>query len=282
MTSDQKWIVRPHRESLWHNFKEIVRRRHLIALLARQQIYRVYQKAILGVVWLAIRPLVMVIGATVLVRDILGVSTDPVPYQVYILGSFAPWILFQRGMTWTTKSLPSFKRLMRQFYFPRLILHMTNMSPAFVESGVVGICFLIGLGFFWVTTGTLSLTFGWHSLFLLPCLVLILLLVFGVSAFTSVLNTMARDTWYTLRYILGIWMILTPIFYPLSAIPEKYHLYLLLNPMAPLIMGVRWALFQAEAVPWTFFWIAVAVIMTIAACGAWFFVKWEAWALDRA
>ena len=71
-----------------------------------------------------------------------------------------------------------------------------------------------------------------------------------------------------------IWFYLTPVIYPLSIVPEKYHDLVLLNPMASLIEGWR-GLFLHNQLPGADLWPALVFAAAIAAVGAFSFRSME-------
>jgi lipopolysaccharide transport system permease protein len=80
------------------------------------------------------------------------------------------------------------------------------------------------------------------------------------------------------RYLLGIglqlWLYATPIAYPSSLIPEKWHLLYNLNPMTLVIEGFRWALtgtetIRAEAL------LSLPLLLIVLVSGLYFFRRME-------
>jgi lipopolysaccharide transport system permease protein len=57
----------------------------------------------------------------------------------------------------------------------------------------------------------------------------------GFGIWISSISTKYRDIKFALPFFVQLWMYATPIIYPISMIPEKYRILILLNPMAPVI-----------------------------------------------
>jgi ABC-type polysaccharide/polyol phosphate export permease len=76
------------------------------------------------------------------------------------------------------------------------------------------------------------------------------LLIMGIVLFIASLDVYFRDLEHLTDVFVGlIWFYLTPVIYPLSIVPEKYHDWILtLNPMASLVEGWR-DLFLHNQVP---------------------------------
>src|SRR5262249_34359351 len=70
-------------------------------------------------------------------------------------------------------------------------------------------------------------------------LVLVVLLALGVGTFISALNVAYRDFGLLTPFLIQLWMFATPVIYPASLVPQKWHWFLYLNPMAGIIEGFR-------------------------------------------
>jgi ABC-type polysaccharide/polyol phosphate export permease len=63
---------------------------------------------------------------------------------------------------------------------------------------------------------------------------------------------------------LGFWA--TPIIYPISIVPEKYHKYIFLNPAARIIQGCREALIGQSSEFLNFGFTNHVIIIFVAVC----------------
>lgn len=273
------WVVGPHQGTLAGYLTEVWRYRRLFLFLLVHSTTNVYQNAILGMGWLFIRPFIMAVIATIVIRGVLGISTAPVPYLLFVLTSLSLWLLFQRSINWGTKSIQRSGRLVRQFYFPRYIAHVTAITPALVEFGVVFLAASLAAIYFGVT-GAYTVSLGLHSLAAPLAIAMALLLVVGITSVTSPLNNMARDVLYTTRYVVTAWSMLTPVYYPRSALPEPWREYMLLNPMTPIVELYRWSLLGNEVMRWDALALSAAVILVMLVLGLLFFIRWEPRSLD--
>jgi ABC-type polysaccharide/polyol phosphate export permease len=84
----------------------------------------------------------------------------------------------------------------------------------------------------------------------MPLLISIhVILVVGISLPLAAVNLFFRDVRYLVTTAISLWFFLTPIFYSLSAVPDRYRLIYDLNPNARLIQAYRWALFEGVSPP---------------------------------
>ena len=73
----------------------------------------------------------------------------------------------------------------------------------------------------------------------------------ALGLFTSVMWPRAKDVRYLERYVLQLWMILTPIFYSYSALPHTYQVLAQLNPLTSILGMVQYGFVDAGFIlPW--------------------------------
>ena len=101
---------------------------------------------------------------------------------------------------------------------------------------------------------------GWIAL--VPLFVLLLVLfTLGVTLTTSAINVFYRDVSPVVQIGLQLWLYLTPVAYPLSAVSEKYRPCFLLNPLTGVVEGLRAVLVFDRAPDWDVVGISAALIV---------------------
>ena len=117
---------------------------------------------------------------------------------------------------------------------------------------------------------------NWTWLIGIPYLLLVeAALIMGIVLLLASLDVYFRDLEHLTDVMVGlIWFYLTPVIYPLSIVPEKYHNWVLLNPMASLIEGWR-QLFLHNQLPGADMWPALVFAAGIAALGSFSFQKMQ-------
>ncbi len=280
-TANRSWSVRAHRRSALGQLGEIWRVRFLIGHLVKHTILTAYQRTILGVLWLFIRPFVMVVAYTFVFRDMLGVQTGNTPYPVFVLCGLMGWLFYQRGLAWTTRGMYKHRTILRRFYFPRILVYLCAFGPAVVESGIVLICLMATVAFYAVFLDTLAIWLGWHLLYVPLVLLWLAAAVSAISLFTSVLYMYAKDAWFILRYAIIVMLFATPVLYPLDALPPHVQEWMIYNPLSSIFISLRAAVFGTPFPPTEIMLTSLGAIGVLNLLGFWFFVRWEATALDE-
>jgi len=85
------------------------------------------------------------------------------------------------------------------------------------------------------------------TVLLLPLVFLpLILMIMGFSWFLASLGVYLRDVSQFIGIMITVLMFLSPIFYPITALPEKYRPILLLNPLTPALEHTRDVLFWGK------------------------------------
>lgn len=112
------------------------------------------------------------------------------------------------------------------------------------------------------------------SFLLLPIPILSLLFfTIGLSLILSILSVYFTDISYIYQIILIAWMYITPIFYPPSIVPEKYKIFLLINPMYHIITNLREVIYLGKFPNTVTIIVSLLFSLIIFLFGLWFFKK---------
>ena len=100
-----------------------------------------------------------------------------------------------------------------------------------------------------------------------------LLLTMGMTWFLSALGVYLRDVGQTVGLLTSVLMFLSPIFYPVSSLPEHYRFLLMLNPLSYMIEELRSVLLFGRLPDWTLLGLYVIGTGIVAWLGFAFFQK---------
>lgn len=191
-----------------------------------------YQSSILGYIWSVLRPLLLFVILYVVFTYIFKVGKGVPHYPVYLLLGIVMWNFFTESTIIGMSAVVGKGDLIRKIAIPRYLTVLSSSASALINLGINLLVVLI----FAIVNGV---EFTWYSL-LLP-LILVELFVFSTSLafFLSAVYVKFRDIMYIWEVGLQAAFYATPILYPLTAVPEQYRQYLLLNPMAQIIQDAR-------------------------------------------
>lgn len=248
--------------------KELWHYRELLYFFAWRDIKVRYRQAVFGAGWALIQPLFNMIIFTVFFGRLAGMPSDDIPYPLFAYSALVPWTYFSGVLGLAGNSLLSNSTLITKVYFPRVLL------PASVA--------LAGLLDFVISSSVLVLMMVYYrvppswALLISPVIILIMvMLTLGLSMLLAAVNVRYRDVKYVLPFLIQIWLFVTPIIYPLTIIPERFRLLLVLNPCWGLIDGFRACLFPGRPINLTLVGTSLAVGLLIFVVGLLYFHRTE-------
>ncbi len=277
----RKWVIEPTQQGVRARIEEFWRYRRILWFLVRQRVRDRYEGLTLGPFWLLARPLAPILIGSFVFGGLLNVPSDRVPYFLFFLTGTSCWRIFERSLMWVTRGLERVRGLVKKVYFPRIIAPIAAVSPALAEFGALLALLLIASGVYWFKDGVMYLQFGPRMLVAVLAIVLTVFFSISVGLFTAVMQVRHRDVRYSLRYVGQFWNLATPVIYPMSQIPPKYHFLMYLNPMAPLVETYKWGMLGIGAFPVGPFISAIVVTTIVFAVGVVFFYRSEAASVDK-
>lgn len=235
-------IIEGGRKGSGVKFSEIIRRYDLFLALVKRDISVHYKQTFIGVAWVILQPLLTMLVMTLIVGRFRQLSGEQFPYPLILFGGLVPWLAFSKAWTNGSYSITNNQVLITKVYFPRVILPAAAVAGGIVDI-LINTIVLIGLTLWFYKT------LCW-SVLLLPIFgVFVLLNAFAISLWFSGLSVCYRDFQFALSYLVQIGQFVGPVYYPLSAIPEKWHLIYSLNPVVSVIEAFRWAVIPEYPFP---------------------------------
>ena len=212
--------------NLWNN-------RMLLKIWTQYNIKSRYSQAWLGILWIIIQPLATsIILAFVFSQIFKSVDTNGAPFISFYLVAYVGWMLFSIGISNGSVSILGALGLVNQVYFPREIVVLVKISEALTDVAFTFVAVLF-------VNATLGILPNANYIYLIPVIFIELCLMLGISLFTSYLSVFIRDVPQFVTIVLQFMFYLTPILYPLSAIPSSARVIALLNPLAPIVTAYR-------------------------------------------
>ncbi len=226
-----------------------------------------YAGSVLGVAWAFVQPLATLAIFYVLFGLVLAVRVPGLDvnngYLLHLLAGLAVWLPFTDALGRGVGSLAAYEDFLRKQPMPAEILPAVSVGGSLLVLG-------IGHVLLWV----LSVAQGvgpYVSWLWLPLLVLAqLALTLGLTLFLSMAHFLWRDVGSAVAFGLQLWFYLTPVVYPLSQVPERFHAWFLLNPVACLVLMVQSVVLHMP-VPTGVPWALAAWVLVLGGGGWWFF-----------
>lgn len=244
MKENHNWteVIRPKRNLLDINFRELWNYRDLIILFVRRDFVSVYKQTILGPIWLFIQPLFTTIVFYYIFTKVARIPTNGVDPILFYLSGITLWTYFSDCLTKTSNTFVSNAGIFGKVYFPRLTTPISVVISNLIKLGIQVLLFL-GIVVYQMIFYDLSLSINW-TLILLPYLIFLLAVSgLGLGIIFSSLTTKYRDVGFLLGFGVQLAMYATPVIYPLSYTGGKLKTLISLNPLTPILENFRYSFF---------------------------------------
>ena len=261
------------------DFKDLINSKELLQALLNRELAGKYKGSFLGLGWTLVRPLVMLFIYAVVIGEFLGASRSIEQFAIFVLVGLLFWNLISDSINMGAVSMTINGNLLKKVWFPREVLPLTSFAVATVHFLVQALVLIFAY-----------LIFGsWPSaqnlLFLIPAVLIVFPVAFGLSLIFSVLNVRFRDTQYIVEVglVLSFW--LSPVVYPWTAAHQFFstlplgnviqQIYMA-NPFGLVVMAAQQALWppistQAGSV-YRFFDSPFSVRLWISVLASWIFL----------
>ncbi len=233
--------IEPQNSLFKLNLKDVWRYRDLLGLLVKRDFTSFYKQTILGPLWFFIQPLFTTITFVFVFGNLAGLSTDGLPQPLFYMTGVVMWNYFSECLTKTSTVFKDNANIFGKVYFPRLIMPLSVVTSNLVKLGVQFVMLTLLFAYF-ILTQNYTPQLSYFSLLIPIYLILMAAFGLGLGMIISALTTKYRDLSFLVTFGVQLFMYATPVIYPLSAAPEKYKYLISLNPMTPIIEGVRFAL----------------------------------------
>jgi lipopolysaccharide transport system permease protein len=218
--------------------------------------------------WAVLQPVLNTVVFTLVFGRLVQVPTDGVPYAAFALAALVPWTYVSTASSSAGTSLLNSANLITKVYFPRLVIPLAPVGAAAVD-------FSIGL----VLLGGALVAFGltpspWALLAVPISMVAFAITAAGVGCWAAALSVQYRDVKHLLPFATTLWMYASPVVYPMSRVPQRYHLLYALNPLAGTLEAFRSAL-VGRPVAWGPWMESAGVAVVLFMSGALYFRRTE-------
>lgn len=273
-------VIEPRQPGVRERIAEAWRYRRLVSYFGRAYIEKSYKKTWLGWIWIPLRPILNVGTRVVVFGGLLGAPSGGKPYLLFFLVGTSAWQLFSQTALWSTRSLEMSRRVLKRVYVPRLTALVASLAPSGLNFLLYAAMTALAVAYYVVADDAFHLELGAETAVTLVGLLLAVAVALAMGLWLSIFAAQARDVRFALGYVLSVWFFLTPVIYPLSAVPDRFQGIASLNPLTAPVELVRYGLLGAGEVPTLALAICVGFIAVVGAPGLWFFNRSEAAALD--
>ena len=213
-------------------WRDLLACRELAWQLLIRNISAQYRQSFLGIFWAFAPPIVTAIGFTFANNaKIVNIGATDIPYPAYVMFSMALWQTFAEAINGPLQAVTSAKQMLSRINFPREALILAKLGEVFFNFGIKLI--LIVAIFLWF-----QIPITWNIILAPVALIHLVILGTFFGLLLAPLGALYNDISKSLTLIIGLWLFLTPVVFP---IPQGGGLAKIvqLNPVTPLLVTTR-------------------------------------------
>jgi lipopolysaccharide transport system permease protein len=245
--------------SFWRN-------RSLIYALSKRDVVGRYKGSYLGILWSFITPLFMLAVYTFVFGMIFKARWNPqndsrTEFALLLFAGLMTFNIFSECVTKAPTLILSNINYVKKVIFPLEILPWVSLCSALFHAFISLIIWLIAYQIFF---GTLQVTFFYLPLIIIP----FILMNMGISWVLVALGVYLRDIGQIIGILVSALMFLSPIFYPISSLPEEFQSVMLFNPLTIPVEEMRNFLFWG--IRPNYLYLAIYWLISLLTCCAGF------------
>lgn len=217
----------------------IIRYKDLLYYLSLRDLKVRYKNAFLGLLWTLLTPVLLALIFWLVFDLFLKIHTGNTPYLLLVFTKLTFWNFFNQGVIACATSVTSSQNLISRSSFPKELLVVSTILAKLVDLAASFLVLFLLMVYYQIN---LSLHFWWFF----PILLLEIVLVLGIGLLLSSVNVYLRDVTVLLPLVLTAWLFITPIFYTIDMVPDRFHWLLMVNPMTGIIENLRRSLLLSQ------------------------------------
>lgn len=232
----------------WALLASIKKHRALIANLVRREIAGRYRGSFMGLLWSFFNPIMMLLVYTFVFSVVFkarwaGGSDSKTEFALVLFAGLMLFNLFSECVTRAPSLIVGSVNYVKKVIFPLEVLPLVVMGAALFH---FAISLLVWLAFYGIFYGAPPPTLALLPLVLLP----FLLMTLGVSWFLASLGVYLRDVAQVVGVLVMVMMFMSPLFYPVEALPKDFQYWIRLSPLTFAVEQARNVMYWGHSIDW--------------------------------
>ena len=250
--------------------KSLLIHRQLIVQMTQREVVGRYKGSIMGVAWSFFNPVFMLAIYTFVFSVVfksrwgVGGEESKTQFAVVLFVGIIVHGLFAEVLNRAPSLIIANVNYVKKVVFPLEILPVVATGAAIFHS-------LINLGVLLLAFVVFNGYVHWTAVFIPLILLPLVVLTVGLAWMLASLGVFLRDVGQTIGLITMVMMFLSPVFYPITALPEAFRPWLMANPLTFIIEQARAVLILGSLPNWLGLGIYTLISVLVAGLGfAWF------------
>jgi lipopolysaccharide transport system permease protein len=216
----------------------LIKHRYLLGQLIKRDVLLRYRGAYFGLLWIFLNPLIMlaifafVFGAIFQAR--WPVQDGGIPFALNLYCGLIAFNIFAEAVGRAPASVRGYPSYVKKIIFPVEILPVVPLGAALIHAVFNTLILIIAIAWMGHLHGSIVV----FPLLFLP----LILFALGLAWFMAAWGVFIKDMSQIVPVFVQMLMFLSPVFYPVQAVPEALRGFYSHNPLGAVIEGLRAAL----------------------------------------
>ena len=215
--------------------RNFVKFQPLLSELVARDIKIKYRRSVLGVLWTLLNPLCMMIILSIVFSSIFKFDVENFP--LYVLSGQVIFNFFNDSTTSSMSAIISSASLIKKVYVPKYLFVLSRVMSSFINLMASFTALLL------VMVATRAELHWTVFLSVIP-LAMVVLFSFGVGMFLAAITVRFRDVIHLYSVFTTGLLYLTPVIYPMAALPDVVKTIVMINPLTNYLMMFRDVMFN--------------------------------------
>ncbi len=225
-----------------------------------------YKRSVLGFIWVMLNPLLIMLILNLVFSELFkGASKN---YTAYLITGIVFWNFYSQSTSTAVNSFVGNANLIKKVYLPKTLFPLSV-----VLSAVINLLFsLIPLLIILLITNTNISPY----IYMLPLVILLgAIFVYGVSLCIATFMVFFHDVKQIYEVLVFALMYMTPIFYPIDIVPQRYRFIIDANPLTHFIELFRSTLYLETAFSYERLFLLLLVSLASYIIGSLIYAKFK-------
>lgn len=241
--------------------KTLYKNSYLLGQLVKKDIRQRYQGSVLGVFWSFLVPVLMLVIYTFIFSEVFQAkwdmdTSDTYQFALMLFCGLSAFNLVGEVMNRSTMFIAAHTNYVKKVIFPLEMLPVVLALSALFHCAIsFGILIVAKLILYHNLSPTLYL--------ILPAMAPLIVLAVGLGLFISAVSVYLKDMGNAISVIVTVLMYISPVFFPLDAVPDGFRAFCEMNPMTYIIENFRNVVLYGKYLDGRFFAMSCAAAFAV-------------------
>ena len=211
-----------------------------------------YAGTALGVFWNVVNPLLTALIYVVVFQQLLGYRTGGgrESYALFLIAGLFPWMSFAALINAGGKAFLRNANKLRVVNIPPMVFVAIEFMASYIELNIYFVLMVVIYALFGTPPTLLWLLLPFFAF-------LFLLLGFFLTVVVANLQVLFEDVSEFTQHFVRLWRWTMPVMYTLDSFPERFHIWMRINPPYTFIDAIR-NIILYNTLPTGFDWLLIA------------------------